>query len=138
MYPMNRRHFEVDDMARYEGMGYHCIRALPVVKHIGPGRIVSIRADFFGVADLICFPKWKGYPIFVQVTSADTVMDRDMRSGLNAHKKKILELYHLPYSFHLVWHYKDKGRWKYLTYLLSGEEFIEEQPSLTTFVEAKK
>ena len=138
MKTTNRRHFEREDQAFYESMKrpgdglpmYACLRAYPIARTIGPGRVISMRTDFFGVADMVCFRTDEPGIVFVQSTSSDTENPSDMVRSLNDHTQKIRENWFLPYEMHLVWHFKAGGRWKRQRYRIENGKRVSLDPDL--------
>lgn len=91
----DRRHFEKEDQDLYESMKrpgdgqpmYACIRAYPIARMIVPGRVVTKRSDFFGVADMVCFRTDQPGVIFAQSTSGDTENPHDMVNEWKTYRK---------------------------------------------------
>ena len=133
-----RKHFERDDQVYYESMKrpgdslpmYSCLRAYPIARTIGPGRVISMRSDFFGVADMVCFRTDQPGIVFIQTTSSDTENPRDMARSLDSHTQKIRENWFLPYEIHLIWHYKEGGRWHFRRYRIENGQRIPIDPVL--------
>lgn len=83
-------------------------KALFTVKHLPNGRIISNRADFFGVWDIIAF--FRELVFVFQVCSGTTYQD---------HVRKITD--NFPFTSNpiqvIVYFHKEKGRWVYTLHL---------------------
>jgi len=100
---MNPRDHENRFLKLLEDDGVLAQKALFSIKHLPNGRIISNRADFFGVWDIIGLKNNKIY--MFQVCSGTTFQE---------HKRKIED--NFPFTLnpeqYIVYYFKTRGRWQ--------------------------